>query len=136
MRTLRNFLGMKMVPFLVSKSGPLEKPPPGCHLVPKMRPKVCQSLKFLFILEVRWTCENDGFVYTEPSFSWLEGIARDPRGIPKSTLAKILGKTLKSYKNHQNCPPKGAPRRAKGGPTNHLFRNFFGSGPFEVAWGA
>ena len=51
---------------------------------PKGAKEVSIGHHFRLFWSSRWKCENDGFVYTKPSFSWLEGVPNDSRSLPKS----------------------------------------------------
>ena len=37
----------------------------------------------------RWKCENDGFGFAKPSFSWLEGIPRNPKSLSRKRFEKM-----------------------------------------------
>ena len=82
----------------------------------------------------RWKCENDGFVYTKPSFSWLEGVPRDPQSLPKSTSENNSKKLRKKHENYQKWVSKGTPLGDQRATKNRLFRDFFDLAPSGVPW--
>ena len=84
----------------------------------------------------RWKCENDGFVYTKPSFSWLEEVPRDPRSLKKIDSKTYTEKIPKKHKKYRKLLPKGTPRGGQKAVNEPTFSSLFRLGPFGGALGS
>ena len=108
--------------------------PPKTH--PKASQRVPFGRHFRTFWSSGWKCENDGFVYTTPSFSWLEEVPRDPRSLKKIDSKTYTEKIPKKYQKYRKLLPKGTPRGGQKAVNEPTFSSLFRLGPLRGALGS
>ena len=113
-----------------------QMPPKPSKTHPKASKRVPFGHHFRSFWSSRWKCENDGFVYTKPSFSWLEEVPRDPRSLKKIDSKTYTEKIPKKYQKYRKLLPKGTPRGGQKAVNEPTFSSLFRLGPLRGALGS